>query len=146
MQLRRHANVRALIALGCRPTMRLRILNWKLGFLWKLMNPQNRSISSDIFYSLKDQEPSLFSNPVYWNRSITNLTSSLLNGSSVCLKTVKKALHKAGQDYIWNKAESHKSLSLLPRTILWRKLWDHARDRGFQGTCYFESSNNTIMQ
>lgn len=33
------------------------ILNRKLSFLWKLANLQCKSISSDIFNLLKDQEP-----------------------------------------------------------------------------------------
>ena len=41
---------------------------------------------------------------------------------------------EADQDYIWSKVESHMSLALLPRSASWCKLWDRARDHGFQGT------------
>ena len=34
----------------------------------------------------------------------------------------------------WSKVESHTSLALLPRSVSWCKLWDKARDHGFQGT------------
>ena len=131
-----HANVSVLVALGW-PTMRLRILNRKLSSLWKLMNPQYRSISSDIFNLLKDQDPG----PLIVQQSRlleqiygTNVTSLLLNGSPVCLKSVKKTLFEADQDYIWSEVESNTSLALLPRSVSWCKLWDKARDHGFQGT------------
>ena len=58
---------------------------------------------------------------------------------TVCLKYVKKGgsgprVHKADQDYIWSKVKSHTSLALLPRSVLWCKLWDKAKDHGLQGT------------
>ena len=52
----------------------------------------------------------------------------------MCQKSVKKTLFEADQDYIWSKVESHTSLALLPRSVSWCKLWDNARDHGFQGT------------
>ena len=104
------------------------------------MNPQYRSISSDIFNLLKDQDPG----PLIVQQSRlleqiygTNVTSLLLNGSPLCLKSVKKTFFEADQDYIWSKVDSHTSLALLPRSVSWCKLWDKARDHGFQGTHSF---------
>ena len=99
--------------------MRLRILNRKLSFLWKLINPQYRSISSDIFNLLKDQDQPLIVQQSRLLEQIngTNVTSLFLNGSPVCLKSVKKTLFEADQDYIWSKVESHTSLALLPRSV-----------------------------
>ena len=64
---------------------------------WKLINPQYRSISSDIFNLLKDQDPG----PLIVQQSRlleqiygTNVTSLLLNGSPLCLKSIKKTLLK----------------------------------------------------
>ena len=75
-----HANVSVLVALAL-PTMCLCILNRKLSFLWKLMNPQYRSISSDIFNLLKDQDPGPLI--VQQSRLLEQIygTSLLLNGS-----------------------------------------------------------------
>ena len=130
-----HANLSTLIALGW-PTMRYRILSRKINFLFKLLHPKHKSISSDVFKALKDQEPGplvvqqcRFLEQVY----ATNLTTSLLNNcADVSLQVIKKALLKADQKFIWDQAADHNSLSLLSRDISWVRLWDTARDYGLK--------------
>ena len=63
----------------------------------------------------------------------TNLTSSLLtNSSDISVRSIKKTLRKADQNYIWDQAANHNSLSLMSRDVSWPRLWDTARDHGPQ--------------
>ena len=111
--------------------MRYRIFSRKISFLFKLLHPQRGSISSDVFNALKDHEPGplivqqcRFLEQIYG----TNLTSS----SDISLRSIKKTLRKADQNYIWDQAANHNSLSLMSRDISWPRLWDTARDHGPQ--------------
>ena len=132
-----HANQCPLIALRW-PSMRLRILKRKIRFLLRLMKPENSSISSKVFCSLRDndtdplivQQCRLLESAYHTNFTQTILTE----GDSVDIRSIIKALEKADQDLTWLHAEQKSSLCHLSRAISWMKLWDIARDRGIHGT------------
>ena len=132
---RHHANLCPLIGLQW-PSMRLRVLHRKLGFLWRLMFPHHSSISVEVFNSMKDQLPGplIVQQCKFLEQAYrTNFTSSILKGDITSIRPVKKALTTADQDLIWAQISQKNSLRSMSRTISWPKLWDLARDRGIQG-------------
>ena len=132
---RHHVNLCPLIGLQW-PSMRLRVLHRKLGFLWRLMFPHHSSISVEVFNSMKDQLPGplIVQQCKFLEQAYrTNFTSSILKGDITSIRPVKKALTTADQDLIWAQISQKNSLRSMSRTISWPKLWDLARDRGIQG-------------
>ena len=136
---RHHSNLVPLVALDW-PTMRLRILHKKLGFLWKHLHPEKKTISVAVFESLRSTnvEPLLVQQCKFLEQVYnTNYTDALLlqqDDTPLNLNTVKKALREEDRDYIWSEIHSHESLAALNREINWPKLWDNARDHGIQGS------------
>ena len=100
-----HSNLIPLIAM-CWPSMRVRILHRKLGFLWRLIHPKKRSISVEVFESLREKnlEPLVVQQCKFLEQVFdTSVTTLALQGSDdsepLSLATAKQLLLDADREY-----------------------------------------------
>ena len=115
-----HSNLTPLVALQW-PTMRLRILLRKLGFLWHLLHPIKESVSVELFRSLlaKNIQPLVVQQCKFLEQAYgTNLTVTILSQreddteTSLSIRSVKKLLKEKDRNFIWKLVSSHESLDV----------------------------------
>ena len=145
-----HSNLIPLVALHW-PSMRLRILQQKLSFLWRLLHPKKTTINVKVMLSLRENgvEPILvqqckFLEQVYGSNSTDTMLQNNTDYDSISLQYIKKTLQKADINLTWDRISSRSSLTLLSHDINWMKLWDVAREYGIQGARSITSALKTI--
>jgi len=138
-----HSNTAALLTVDI-PSVRSRVLVAKLGFLYKVVRSDPRSLSGQALFALSDGVDSLCI--VKECRELeeqfgTTYTDEILGGRELSIKDMKKAIYQLDKEQLVAKCSVKAPIIAEVATrVGWSRLWDATLDLGCKSIKVYSTS------